>query len=123
MRKRRAEDWQRFVAGFLGEVYAFQEAVASISRRYFDGHEVLFPNVAKDMANVVKETERMVTDFDDECRPNLEEQAVVDPEAVRNGAGKEAAANIAGLVDMAKAKALEDMGEQEAAAELAMRHL
>lgn len=35
---------------FLGELYAFQQAVASISRRYFDGHEVLFPDPATELA-------------------------------------------------------------------------
>ncbi|MFC1930444.1 hypothetical protein ACFLWE_00940 [Chloroflexota bacterium] len=116
-------DWKNGAEFFLGEVYVFQTALASISQRYFDGHEILFPDLVKEVASLVKETEEMVGEFNEECSGKLEEQAVVDLEAVRGGAVKEAAAKIAWMVDMAKAEALEDMGDQEAGFELVEKYL
>ncbi len=117
-----AQNWKNTFEMFLGELYAFQEAVASISRRYFDGHEVLFPDPARELAEVVRETEAIVADLKEELE-RIGQQVVIDLEALRKASGKEASRKTAYMVDMAKAEALDHLGEQRAAIELAVRHL
>ena len=51
------------------------------------------------------------------------QQAIIDLDALRNAAGEQAAPKIHFLVDMAKAEALDHLGEQRAAIELVERHL
>lgn len=117
-----AQNWKNTFEMFLGELYAFQQAVASISQRYFDGHDVLFPDPARELAEVVGGTEAIVADLKQELE-RTGQQVVIDLEAMRKGSGKDAAHRIDYLVDMAKAEALDRLGEQRAAIDLAVRHL
>ncbi len=42
-------------------------AVATISQRYIDGHEVIFADPASDLAGVVSQTEEVAADLRKEC--------------------------------------------------------
>ena len=66
-------------------------------------------------------SEELVALFNDEVGGKPEDK--IDLEAFRKGSGKAAAQQISNLVNMAKADTLDAMGEDEAATELAMRHL
>jgi hypothetical protein len=73
------------------------------------------------MAGLIKYTEELVALFNDEVAGKPEDK--MDLKACRQGAGKAAVQQISYLVDMAKAEALDAMGENQTAMELAERHL
>jgi len=118
----RVQDWKRSVEVLLRELYSFQDSLSSISQSYFDGHEVLFPTPFRDLAELVKETEAMVEDFNKELE-TTEQQGAIDLQALRVGAEDETAQAIDSLVTMAKTKALDDVGEYHAVVKLVERLL
>lgn len=116
------QDWRDAVEAFLFELYSFDNAVACISKRYFDGVPLLFPDLAEDLARVVGDTEKLVEVFDG-IFAATDQRARISLEDVRNSANENAAGRIIYFVDMAKSDALEQMGEEQASMELAGRHL
>jgi hypothetical protein len=121
-RTRREEVVWKDIAGLLLiKLYAFRQAVATISQRYFDGEEVLFPDLVRSLAELIEYTEELVATFNDEVAGKPED--TMDLEAFRQGAGKAVTQQISYLVDMAKAEALDAMGEDREALELVERYL
>jgi hypothetical protein len=102
---------------------AFQQAFASISRSYFDGHNLLFPDLAGDLAEIVTDTENVAGSFNEVFADMMALSERIDLEALRQSVGKEATQQISYIVDMAKAEALDLLGDQKTAVELAERHL
>lgn len=115
--------WKNIAETFLGDLYAFLDAVAFISKYYFDGHEILFPDADKCLTDLAKETEILVGMFNDLCIEEEEKSYQIDLEQFRKGIGKKTTGKTALLVDMAKAESLDDLGEREAAIEIAERYL
>jgi hypothetical protein len=121
-RPRREEvDWKDIAGPLLSQLYAFRQAAATISQRYFDGEEVLFPDLVRSLAELIKYTEELAVTFNDEVAGKPED--AIDLEAFRQGAARAAVQQISYLVDMARAEALETMGEDRAATEMVERHL
>ncbi len=116
------QDWKQAAETFLIELYVFRDAVTHIEKRYVDGLPLLFPDVARNLAKVVGDTEQLVDLFNGTFG-KMDPNVVVDLEAVRGNALKQAPEKITYLVDMAKADALEEMGEREASISLAGRYL
>ncbi len=119
--RREEVTWKDIAGQLLSKLYAFRQVATTISQRYFDGEEVLFPDLVRSLAELIKYTEELVTMFNDEVAGKPEER--MDLEAFRQGAGKAVMPQISYLVDMAKADALDAVGEDRAAAELVERHL
>ena len=119
----RREDvvWKEIAGILLIKLYAFRQAAGTISQRYFDGEEVLFPDLVRSLAELIKYVEELVATFNDEVAGKPEDK--IDLEALRQGAGKAVVQQIAYLVDMAKAEALDAMGEDREALELVERYL
>ncbi len=113
--------WKDMAVTLISKLYAFQQAVTAISHRYFDGEEVLFPDLVKSLTDLVKYTEMLVASFNDEIVEKPEDK--MDFEAIRQGGGKAVMHQISDLVNMAKSDALDAMGEDRAATELAERFL
>jgi hypothetical protein len=113
--------WKDIAGQLLSRLYAFRQAAATISQRYYDGEEVLFPDLVRGLAELIKYTEELVAIFNHEVAGKPED--AVDLEAIRQGAGKAAVQQIPYLVDMAKAEALDAVGEDKAALEMVERHL
>ncbi len=111
----RVRQWQDWVAQLLAELYLFRQAVASICRRYFDGQEILFPETAEQLGQVVDGLEEMVAMFNQEFADQSEQQGRVDLEAVRERVGEDGAQFRAILVDMARASTLVAAREGRAA--------
>lgn len=44
--RQRVEHWKESALGFLPEIYILRGAIKSISQRYFEGQQTLFPEVA-----------------------------------------------------------------------------
>ncbi len=104
----------------LTNLYAFQQAVSTIRQRYFDGEEILFSDSVKSLADLTKYTEDLITEFNDNVAEKPEK---INMEALRQGADKVIVARVSYFVDMAKAEALDAVGEHQAATELVERHL
>ena len=48
---------------FLVDLYSLREVISLVSRKYFDGQPVLFSDAARDLDQLIGETEELVTRF------------------------------------------------------------
>jgi len=117
------QEWKGAAEAVLAELYSFQEAVVFIERRYFDGWQTLFPDQARDLANLVEGMEKLVSTFNDGLIDEKDELVRIDLELVRQNSSKGVAQQTSYLVDMAKAETLSFRGEDLAAVELLNRYL
>jgi hypothetical protein len=113
--------WQKEAELFLEELHGLPLAVTAISKRYFDGHDMLFPALAEGFSYLVNAMEVLAEMFNEELAPT--KRARADVAAVEARAGTVGAAQVSFLVDMARAEALDDMGETQAAAAIVRRHV
>jgi hypothetical protein len=111
-----ADFWKQMAGASLTNLYAFRQAVIAIRQRYFDGVELLFPDSDRSLADLTKHTEELITSFSEQVIKKSEDKMNI--EALRQSAGKIASERVSYLVDMAKAEALDAMGENRAAVEL-----
>jgi len=116
-----ADFWKQMAGTSLTNLYAFQQAVITIRQRYFDGAELLFPDLDRSLADLTKHMEDLITSFNDQVIKKSEDK--INIKALRQSAGKIAAERVSYLVDMAKAEALDAIGENQAATELVARYL
>ena len=63
--RKRVEHWKELALGFLPEIYTLRRAINSISQRYFDGQQSLFPDVEEGLNDLVVTIEQLVEIFDD----------------------------------------------------------
>ena len=115
--------WKAVTECFLIEVYTFSGAIDSISHHYFDGQQILFPDADRCLADLIQKTEKMVGIFDQLCVEEKERSYRIDLEVVKKGISNKSKEQTTYLVDMARAEALDAMGENRAATELVERHL
>lgn len=115
--------WQGATARFLVELYSFRDTAAFINRHYFDGHIILFPDSEPCVADLIEETEKLVGMFNDLCMEEQARRYRIDLEVIQKGISDSSKAQTTYLVDMAKAEALDAMGEDRAATELVARYL
>ncbi len=113
--------WKDMAGTLLLNLHSFQQAVTTISQRYFDGEEILFSDSVKSLADLTKYTEDLVTEFNDRVAKEPKDKIIV--ETVRRGADKLVTGRVSYLVDLSKAEALDALGENRAAVELVERHL
>jgi hypothetical protein len=122
---------------FLGELYSLRHAADAISQRYFDGHLVLFPSSAGELTKLVECLENLVKGYNEDfahepghetCHAPEDLEAADLPNSIGIAALEEAVArgarqHTAFLVDMAKAEALDAMGESQMALQLIDWHV
>ena len=113
--------WKDMAGTLLLNLHSFQQAVTTISQRYFDGEEVLFPDSVKSLTDLEKYTEELITEFNNRVAKQAEDK--LDSEVLRSVADKTVTGRVSYLVDMAKAEALDALGDNRAAVELIQRHL
>ena len=136
--RQRVEHWRELVLHFLPEVYTLRGAIASINRRYFEGQEVLFPaeaegfdqllalieklvgNYNEDLADSIERVEKLLRETRDEHRRS---RLTIDMTELIESVQIAAKDQVSYLVDMAKADALEVLGETRQALELVDRHV
>ena len=124
--RQRVEHWKGLVLVFLTEIYTLREATDSIRRSYFEGQQIMFPAVAEgfdqllalvektvaiyneNVANVIERMERLSDDPGDGRQVS---PRIVDLAVLAGDAQESAKEQLAYLVDMAKADALEILGE------------
>jgi hypothetical protein len=134
--QKRIEDWKELASDFLCDLYSLRQDADAISRRYFDGRELLFPAHTRSLAKLVEVVEELVVvineGFADEVGQETGTSAGIEasrpPNFINIAVLKEALTpaarqHTAFLVDIAKAEALDDMGENQAAVEIMERQL
>jgi len=116
-----ADFWKQMAGASLTNLYAFRQAVITIRQRYFDGVELLFPDLDRSPVDLTKHTEELITSFNDQVVKKSEDK--INIEALLQAADKLAAQRVSYFVDMAKAEALDALGEHQAATELVEQYL
>jgi hypothetical protein len=117
------QDWKDAAEAFLTELYSFREGLGSASGKYFDGQPVLFTDAARDLDKVIREAEELAGRFNSDFAKEADKGLQINLETLRPAPGKNIAQPVAFLVDLAKAEALYQLGEQPAAMELVERYL
>jgi hypothetical protein len=123
---------------YLGELYVLQVTFDSINKRYFYGQSGLFTGGSHALSQMVEQAEKLVDLYNGNLAAGLEllDSAVDGPDVqeseyhqtinlsvLRRRTEGAASSQAAYLVDMAKAEALDSMGEMGAAAALVDRHI
>ena len=124
---------EEFALRFLPEIYTLRKAISSINQRYFDGQDVLFPAESEGFDQLVALVEKLIANYNEDLAGSLERVEKLLDDAgdghresslmihlsglILNvmGAAKE---QVSYLVDMAKADALDLLGETRRASEL-----
>ena len=124
--RKRVERWKRLAQGFLPEIYAVRGAIDSINQRYFDGQQILFPAVAEGFDDLVASVEKTVDIYNDALAADTERLGrllseigdrqdesplTIDRTGLVEAVREAVADQVAYMVDMAKAEALDMLGE------------
>ena len=136
--RQRVEHWKISALGFLPETYILSRAINSISQRYFEGQDPLFSEVSDGFGQLLALVEKLVNIYNEALAGDIErsERLLMEPGEGQNqspltidlaglvetvqGSARE---QVAYLVDMAKADALDLLGETRQAFELVERHV
>ena len=113
--------WKEMAGTLLLNLYGFRQATTTIRQRYFDCEEIMFSDSVKTKADLTKYTEDLIIEFNSRIAKQPEDK--LDLEVLRTSADTTVTARVSYLVDMAKAEALDTLGENRAAVELIERHL
>ena len=136
--RQRVDHWKISALGFLPEIYILSRAINSISQRYFEGQDPLFSEVSDGFGQLLALVEKLVNIYNEALAGDIErsERLLMEPGEGQNqspltidlaglvetvqGSARE---QVAYLVDMAKADALDLPGETRQAFELVERHV
>ena len=136
--RQRVDHWKISALGFLPEIYILSRAINSISQRYFEGQDPLFSEVSDGFDQLLALVEKLVNIYNEALAGDIErsERLLMETGDGQNqspltidlaglvetvqGSAKE---QVAYLVDMAKADALDLLGETSQAFELVERHV
>jgi hypothetical protein len=135
--RQRIGDWRKMSERFLCEVYSLSQAAEAISQRHFDGHQVPFPAVAKGFVRLIGRLEELVEGYNQdfanepgqrtgssqEGLPAIKPPNLIDTAALETAVSPLVRQHSAFLVDMAKAEALDTMGENQMALQLIDGHV
>ncbi len=128
-----SEAWKTSAETLLRELYDLREAIASISARYFDGQQVLFPEVAQEFNDILDKAELLADVYNTYLVLSSMPSGVGGRRRLPRGRinvvaveaqGRELSPTIAVyMVDMAKAEALDSLGDNRAAVAVMDRHV
>jgi len=136
--RRRVERWMALALGFVPEIYSLRRAIASINQRYYDGQKIMFPTVAEGFDELLNLVEKTVGIYNDALAGDIERlerllnetgdgqdesSLKIDLPGLIESVQRAAMEQVAYMVDMAKADALDLLGESRQAFELVDRHV
>jgi hypothetical protein len=135
--RRRVGDWREMASDFLCNLYSLCQAADAISQRFFDGRPLLFPAHMRGLARLVEVVEELVEGVNDrfanesvqesgagpDGQEATESPNVIDITALKEAVAPAARQHAAFQVDMARAEALDAMGENRAAVSIVERHV
>jgi hypothetical protein len=122
---------------FLCELYSLRHEVGAICQRYFDGHQVPFPAVAQEFARLIGSVRELVVGYNEdfanesspetgpapECLPAVERSAFIDTATLEVAVVPAARHLHTFLVNIARAEALDSMGDNREAVTLIDRYV
>jgi hypothetical protein len=130
-------EWREHLERLVAEVIRWEGAWAEIKTRYYEGQEVLMPDVVEQLSGLVEQVSHVVEMFNNWAEAlqyeamsrRKRKRPVPDPlpepldlDDVRSRITDSTALQTAQIVDMAKAEACEAVGERTWALEYAGRH-
>ena len=136
--RQRVEHWKISALGFLPEIYILSRAINSISQRYFEGQDPLFSEVSDGFDQLLALVEKLVNIYNEALAGDIERSErllmetgdgqdesplTIDLAGLVETVQGSAREQVAYLVDMAKADALDLLGETRQAFELVERHV
>jgi hypothetical protein len=135
--RQRVAWWSEMARDFLGELHSLRQVADAISLKYFDGRQLPFPAVAEGFARLVGCLEELVEGYNEDFANELGQYTGPAPEgleaanppsfigiaALEEAVAPAARQHTAFLVDMAKAEALDTMGENQMALQLIDGHV
>jgi hypothetical protein len=83
---REVDFWKQMAGASLTNLYAFQQAVIAIRQRYFDAAELLFPDLDRSLADLIKHTEELIISFNEQVITKSEDK--VNIELIKQGADR-----------------------------------
>ena len=117
--------WRERAEPVAVELYRYRETLALVSKRYFDGRELLFPAVRADLNLFIAGVKELVSIYNEEVasaghgrkpgRGRGDSLEPIDPARLLALGRREAVGEAARVVDAAKLEALQIMGEQDQA--------
>ena len=134
----RIEHWKNLAEGSFLELRILRGAIDYINQRYFDGQQTLFPREAEGLDQLMDLVEKLVDIYNQDLADGLERlerlmnntgpeerkvRLTIDLADLIGRTGASANEQVVYLVDMAKADALDLLGERSAALELVDRHV
>ena len=136
--RQRVEHWKELALRFLPEIYTLRGAIASINRRYFDGQDVLFPAESEGLDQLLALMEKLVGNYNEDLTGSIERvenlfgetrdghqpsRLTIGMAVLIDSVQAATKDQVSYLVDMAKADALDLLGENRQALELVDRHV
>ena len=136
--RRRDEHWRDSALGFLPEIYTLRNSIGSISQRYFDGQEALFPEVAEGFDRMLVSAEKLVGIYNEALARDVERlqrllaemgdgqdesPLTIDLAGLIKNLQGAVSEQVAYMVVMAKADALDLLRDTRQAFELVDRHV
>jgi hypothetical protein len=117
------QDWKQSVRYCLLELYAYRQAIEQIQQIYFEGQTVLFPDVTRDLAEIITQLETTVGNLNASFVETFQYYQPLGLKAIRDYATKEVNRVMAYIVDMAKDETLDCLGDREEGVKLVERYL
>ena len=115
--------WKESFTSILVELYSFRQAVNSIQEKYFEVYSILFPDTEKEINGIIQDLEKTLVNFNKSVADRLDNGSQLDLQAIRQCADKPTIRQMAYIVDMAKAEALDSLGEGEEGVKLVERYV
>jgi hypothetical protein len=117
------KNWKTVFEIHLADLYIYRQAITTIRQNYFDGLPILFQDLAGDMEGIITNTEELATKFNELYVDLFHLSDRLDLEAIRQDAGQQRKYRLSYIIDMAKAEALDSLGEREEGVKLVERYL
>ena len=117
------KDWKTVFENHLTELYGYRQSINSIRQNYFDSQPILFPDLNQDLGEIITDTEELASIFNEVFTDLFQLSERIDLEAIRQSARQRAKARMAYIVDMAKAEALDSLGESGEGVKLVERYV
>ncbi|MDA1219162.1 MAG: hypothetical protein O2909_06955 [Chloroflexi bacterium] len=129
----KAQQWKEMAEDYLGELYTLRVSFDSINERYFESQSGLFPGSSHALSQLVEQAKNLVNLYNRNLVAGLElldsaavgsdaqgpeNQHTIDLSILQGRTKGTATGQAAYLVDMAKAEALDAMGETDKAIQL-----
>ena len=117
------KEWKVLLEIHLNDLYAYRQAINTISQSYFEGQPILFQDLARDLAEIITDTEELAGSFNEVLADLFKLSERIDLEAIHQKDAQKSKYRLGYIIDMAKAEALDSLGEGEEGIKLVERYV